>query len=138
MSETTILAIITVACTAGIPFVTTLIKTGEAAISSHLAKKRALKERQIKSLEEYAEIVFRCSGGTEDGKPYRQMGNIYLYINRSEWYRIDKINEHLNNYDRKNAVKEFSELLNVLKLPKLYIKSTNSKKAQAQSSQQPE
>lgn len=129
MTETTILAIITVSCTAGIPLITTIIKMVESAINSRFAKKQALADRQIKALEEYAEIVFRCSTGTYDGKPYKQMGNIYLYIDRSQWDRIDRINNFLHKYDRDNAVKEFSELLSVLKLPNLYLKTTNPKKA---------
>ena len=135
MSETTILAIVTVACTAGIPLLTTIIKIIEATVGSYAERKRMITDRQLQSLEEYAEIVFRCSVGTEDGKPYKQMGNIYLYIDRSLWGKLDAINSYLNNYDRDNAVREFSKLLDLLKLPDRYIRSTSPKQIQDQSQQ---
>ena len=135
MSETTILAIVTVACTAGIPLITTVIKIIEATVGSYAEQKRMITDRQLQALEEYAEIVFRCSVGTEDGKPYKQMGNIYLYIDRSLWGKLDAINSYLNNYDRDNAVREFSKLLDLLKLPDRYIRSTSPKQIQDQSQQ---
>ena len=135
MSETTILAIVTVACTAGIPLITTIIKIIESAVGSYTERKRMITDRQLQALEEYAEIVFRCSVGTEDGKPYKQMGNIYLYIDHSLWGRLDTINSYLDQYDRDNAVREFSKLLDLLKLPDRYIRSTSPKQIQDQSQQ---
>ena len=128
MTETTLLAIVTVACTAGATILNTLIQHISSALATKRDEKYKYKQRQIEALEEYAEIVFHGGYLQRTDQTYKLLGSIYVYIHRSLWPRIDSINASVMNHEKERAIEQFSKLLEELNLPNIYISATTRKK----------
>lgn len=117
MSEATLLAIITVSCTAASTLLVAIIKMIENFLNAHFDYVKAYKQRKLDMLESYSRIVQMGAYSPMEIELCRIMGAIYIYIPRNKWHLIDTINQHLLQGNRNEAVSLFGDLLSSLKLP---------------------
>lgn len=125
MSETTMLAIITVACTAGSALLTVILQLLASGIKYICDGWRERKKNQLSALTAYAEIVFRSNYSPSDDAFCHALGSIYIYVGRKQRGLIDSINLAVMDQDRDKAIALYSQLLRSLKIPRVHMRTTS-------------
>lgn len=126
MSETTILAIVTVSCTAGATVLAAMIQAVGSGIRLVFERKQAESQRKLDILEDYFQVVFSGHYSQVDADLCRTLGSVYLYIDRRQWPLIDSINDAILQGQRDLAIRLYSELLSHIRIPGRKLTSSSN------------